>query len=269
MRELSGTAIREARTGHSGGASNRRGVIVATVAAFLMTITGAFDTDLLGVGARLVYWLIIMEAGALIGIGATAAVRGWGRLAQRPWLEGAAISLAIAAPLTLVVLGTTAAFVRRANVSPAGLAMLFLMVLAVTAAITAINLGARPAASSAEPIPPVPAPAECDATPPPLAERLPPHVQGAPIHALEAEDHYLRVHTGAGSVLILMRLGDAIALLDGVAGERTHRSWWVARDAVRAVERKDGRAALTLADDTIAPVSRSAYPRLRDAGWFD
>ena len=45
------------------------------------------------------------------------------------------------------------------------------------------------------------------------------------ILALEAEDHYLRVHTLHGSALILMRLADAAAIIDPRLGLRVHRSW--------------------------------------------
>jgi hypothetical protein len=70
MRELQGNAIRASRTApplHS----PRRGVVVATVAAFVMTLTGAFGTDSIPLVQRAFYWLIVMEAGALIGIGVT------------------------------------------------------------------------------------------------------------------------------------------------------------------------------------------------------
>ncbi len=85
---------------------------------------------------------------------------------------------------------------------------------------------------------------------------------------MEAEDHYLRVRTSGGDELILLRLSDAIAELEGVEGARTHRSWWVARAAVAGVRRGDGRAVITLPDGTEVPVSRSYAKVLRDAGWW-
>jgi DNA-binding LytR/AlgR family response regulator len=99
-------------------------------------------------------------------------------------------------------------------------------------------------------------------------ERLPPRLRGAEIHAVQAEDHYLRVHTTRGSDLILMRLADAIVELDGLDGAQTHRSWWVARAAVQDVRRSDGRATLVLPMGIEAPVSRNNLPALRDRGWF-
>ena len=65
-----------------------------------------------------------------------------------------------------------------------------------------------------------------------------------------------------------MRLSDAVGELEGLEGARTHRSWWVARDAVRDVARNDGRAALTLASGVVAPVSRRYARALREAGWY-
>ena len=49
----------------------------------------------------------------------------------------------------------------------------------------------------------------------PLFDQLPPEL-GSAIIALEMEDHYLRVHTRLGSDLILLRMRDALAELDGL-----------------------------------------------------
>ena len=65
-----------------------------------------------------------------------------------------------------------------------------------------------------------------------------------------------------------MRLSDAIAAVETLDGARTHRSWWVARDAVETVERGDGRARLIRAGELAAPVSRTYAPKLRNAGWY-
>jgi DNA-binding LytR/AlgR family response regulator len=106
------------------------------------------------------------------------------------------------------------------------------------------------------------------APPPKFFARLPPQLTGAEIFAVEAEDHYLRLHTSLGQDLILMRLADAIAELEGVEGAQTHRSWWVARAAITSAERSDGRATLTLKDGAEVPVSRGFAKELRSAGWF-
>ena len=147
-------------------------------------------------------------------------------------------------------------------------AAIVLPVFTVSAAMTVLNVLTARARAEAE----APAPAAAPSAPPMggsrFRERLSPRLRGAAIHAVEAEDHYLRVHTDRGSELILMRLADALAELEGVEGAQTHRSWWVAREAVTDVRRADGRATLTLKDGAQAPVSRSFAPALRAAGWF-
>jgi hypothetical protein len=274
MRELQDAATGASRTGGVPYGNHRRSFLIASIAAVLMTAVGAFGTSQAPLPTRLAYWLIIMECGAMIGLGASAGIVAWGRLRHRPWLEGLTISVAIAAPLTLVVIGATLAFFGGSAPQPATVLRFFGFVWMISAAITAItiatNRSALPAPDAEPPTEePAPAPPPAPiAVRPRLSDRLPPHLRSAAIHALQAEDHYLRVHTDAGSELILMRLGDAVPELEGVEGARTHRSWWVARAAIREVTRLDGRAELTLPGGVVAPVSRSAYPALRDAGWF-
>jgi DNA-binding LytR/AlgR family response regulator len=85
---------------------------------------------------------------------------------------------------------------------------------------------------------------------------------------VRSEDHYLRLITARGEDLILMRLADAVGELDGLEGAQVHRSWWVARAAVRAVRRSDGRIALELPNGVLAPVSRANVRALKAAGWL-
>ena len=110
--------------------------------------------------------------------------------------------------------------------------------------------------------------AAADAPPPRFLDRLPARLWGAEIYAVEAEDHYLRLHTSKGSDLILLRLSDAMAELEGVEGAQTHRSWWVARVGVADIRRSDGRATLLLKDGAEAPVSRTYAKALRALGWL-
>src|SRR5205085_7473043 len=137
--------------------------------------------------------------------------------------------------------------------------VLLLSVFVVTLAVTAINVlveTRRSAITNANPAPPK------------FLERLPLKLRGAEVWAVEAEDHYLRLHTSKGQDLILLRLADAVAELEGIEGAQVHRSWWIARDAVTAAERGDGRATLTLKDGAQVPVSRTYAGLLRDKGWI-
>jgi hypothetical protein len=95
-----------------------------------------------------------------------------------------------------------------------------------------------------------------------LLSRLPGRL-GKEIVALEADDHYLRVHTTLGSDLILMRLSDAIAAIGPDVGLQVHRSWWVAHDAVSEYVRSQQRAYLKLNNGLLVPVGRTYLAAVR------
>ena len=85
---------------------------------------------------------------------------------------------------------------------------------------------------------------------------LPEPLRARPL-LLKAELHYLKVVTENGSGLVLYNLGDAIAALPGSAGIAVHRSYWVAFDAVRALERRGRQGELILHGGERVPVSRN------------
>ena len=114
-------------------------------------------------------------------------------------------------------------------------------------------------AATVEPVT-VPAPSS-SAVRPPVLDRL--SRRSARLIALEGEDHYVRVHTDAGSELVLMRLADAIAETAPVEGLQVHRSWWVARDAVQRIERNSRTLRLSLDNGITAPVARNHAARVR------
>ncbi|TMO83501.1 LytTR family DNA-binding domain-containing protein [Pseudoalteromonas spongiae] len=74
---------------------------------------------------------------------------------------------------------------------------------------------------------------------------------------LQMDDHYLNVITDKGEHLLLMRFKDALSKLEHYDGFQTHRSWWVAKDAV-VDTKKDGRKLiLVLQNGTEVPVSQT------------
>lgn len=90
----------------------------------------------------------------------------------------------------------------------------------------------------------------------PFFDKLPVELRGN-VLALEAEQHYMRVYTSAGSTLILYRLSDAMREL-GAQGMQVHRSFWVAYGAVTKVDGGGGGALkLVLKNGIEVPVSRS------------
>jgi hypothetical protein len=58
---------------------------------------------------------------------------------------------------------------------------------------------------------------------------LPANLRGGEIWALEAEEHYTKIHTSKGNTLLLMRFSDAITEMDPQPGLQVHRSFWVSR----------------------------------------
>jgi hypothetical protein len=54
--------------------------------------------------------------------------------------------------------------------------------------------------------------------------------------AVEAEDHYIQVHSRRGKELIYYRFGDALEELTHLDGLRIHRSAWVSKKAIDRVE---------------------------------
>lgn len=249
----------------------RTGFGVSLGVAVLLAFTGAFNTGAAPFWVTLGYWIIVMLSGSLIGTAVTGAVHGWGRLAQNRWVEGAVIAVGIALPLTLLVSGASVIAFGLRGFSTLGAAYMFGAVLLVSALMVAINyvLAAQRRAGMVDMLGQVPGVAAVASDDPALRfrERLPLHLRSATLVAAASEDHYLRVYTDAGETLILLRLVDALAELALVPGAQTHRSWWVARDAVQWVERGAGKATLHLPGGVIAPVSRSFLPVLAAQGW--
>ena len=74
--------------------------------------------------------------------------------------------------------------------------------------------------------------------------------------AVQAEDHYIRVHLDDGSSrLIYFRFADALAELKGVDGMQVHRSFWVKRSAIADAVKERGTMRLSLAGGLVVPVS--------------
>jgi DNA-binding LytR/AlgR family response regulator len=115
---------------------------------------------------------------------------------------------------------------------------------------------------------PAPAPVLASLEDSSLNGLLPARLTGSRLLALEAQDHYVRLHTDKGCALVLASLEAAIAKAQSVEGERVHRSWWVAKAAVASVQRGGGRAVLSLSSGARAPVSRRYAKRLRATGWY-
>lgn len=232
----------------------------AAAFGIVLGIMGPFGTgSAYQPAVRYPFWLAI----AILGF--VSAWIGWRvldheRLAARRWARMAAVAAASAVPMTFVVAWAMGALQPDRSFGPLRMLALFPFVALVQVMIALVVAHDERAPARRDADPSLPAPAY----PPDFLSRLPAALREG-IVALEAEDHYLRVHARQGSALILMRLADAAAAIDPRLGTRVHRSWWVARDAVAAIEKDGGRAVVRLHDGTLVPISRSQLAAAREA----
>lgn len=233
-------------------------LIVLGIGSFL-AILGPFGSSNLGWPWVWLYWTGLIGFGAVFGFGTGHWLP---RLApDLPiWLSYAVAVLVVSLPVTVAVLALDSDFfarppsLRKIAVNYGSVVVISTFVTVVAYVVERLNETQGETAA-----------AQAGAA---LVDKLPPRLRRAPLTSMTAEDHYLRVRTDAGEALILMRLSDAVAACEALDGARTHRSWWVARDAVADAHKGDGRGVLILKDGTEAPVSRTYYPALREAGWF-
>jgi len=229
-----------------------RGLISAVAIGLLLGVTGPFGSQTsLAPAVRYSFWMVI----ALAGFGAAAAAERVlsSTAPYRKWVTRiVAVAVASAIPMTFFVAWAIGVVRPGRSFSPVQLLALFPYVALVQLLIARVISPDDQLAVAA----PVEQPAAAPEYPREFVSKLPAALR-CDILALEAEDHYVRVHTLHGSALVLMRLADAAALIDPRLGLRVHRSWWVAKDGVRALERRPGRAIARLVDDTAVPISRT------------
>ena len=201
--------------------------------------------------------LIFSWTGSMLGLISVRTVSC--RLRVNPWLTGLASGVAMA-PVQAIIVWIVISILDHRRLPLSALPELFWDTLLICIGscffATMVTRGLRATATA-----PGPAPVK-------FLERLPLKLRGAEVWAVEAEDHYLRLHTSRGQDLILLRLADAVAELEGIEGAQVHRSWWVARDAIIEARKGDGRATLTLKDGAEVPVSRTYAGQLREKRWI-
>lgn len=249
---------------------------IMTGVGLMLALIGPFGSFAAPFAWRLVYWTGLAWGGYACyrPIGALVARLG-PRLDFPPAALWVTACLIATVPMTVLVWFTGQSGRELQVPSLEEWLTLYGYVLAIGTVITFMfylfqrDVGGTPLAAMAplanSPAQPEPAPAV--PTQPRLFDRLPPKL-GTELVALEMEDHYLRVHTTLGSDLILLRMRDAVAELDGLDGAQVHRSWWVARTAVRGVLRDGRNLRLELSGGQIAPVARNLVPTLKTAGWL-
>ncbi len=247
----------------------------------VLGLIGPFGTfDLLPTGPRLAYWLAVISVNWLL---ADAVLRRLDAVARaRMPMQSLTVPLVGACLAAVPATGVVALVNGLSGIGwPDDVAVLFGRVLLLLAAIslpvyTWEDMQERIAAMP-DPAPPEGGgsgakPQEVEARQPAgdglslFAARMSAPLAGQ-LLCLEMQDHYLKVYHSAGSEMILCRMEDAARELSGL-GMRVHRSWWVAADAIEAVEREGQRTVMRLTDGRQVPVGRSFRPNLKAAGWL-
>lgn len=221
------------------------------IATATLTLTGPFGTyENFAVGQRCFYWLIVVAASLVIGIGAETAVRmtlpdmsGW----PETLLTGALLTV-LYTPF-LYVFTLWMATDRELMLSP------FLMG-GVVFAVPIIHRALANVVYAAKAEKDLPTDSVNDRIRPRLLRRFDDDAVMTVSH-LSGRDHYVDVFTNAGKRSLLMRFSDAVDELEDVAGLRVHRSHWVAVDAMEQIQRRDNRIFLQLTGGHEVPVSRA------------
>jgi hypothetical protein len=258
LRERTGPAAHASRPNPITWRIIARVLLVGAGIAVFFSLFGPFDAPLVRILLRDAQYFVYAWAGSLLGL--LSARLAW-RLGLWRWgVLGVGVSTGfIMAPAMMLVVWLTTAVVRGAPLPVRDLPDMLWEVLLIclgSSVLTVLVMRGTQASAAAAPAPPK------------FLERIPLKLRGAELWAVEAEDHYLRLHTSKGQDLILLRLADAVDELAGIEGAQVHRSWWVARDAIADARRGDGRATLTLKDGSEVPVSRTYARVLRDRNWI-
>jgi LytTr DNA-binding domain len=231
----------------------------------LLSLVGAFALDNNPVGIRTVYLVFINLVGAALEMVAYRISWRFNWSGGRFWHRVLLATLLAVVPIGLAVWGSSWLLGRHLPVSA------LLITFANAFVISGAFIAAFVAPAMDVVLKPVQPPPDI-MSPAPRAnhfmERLPARLRTAELWAVKAEDHYLSAVTASGETLIRLRMADALKELAAVEGAQTHRSWWVARHAVRGVRKGEGRIGLLLPDGREVPVSRAYARDLRAAGWI-
>ncbi|KQY99144.1 histidine kinase [Caulobacter sp. Root1455] len=236
--------------------------LLLAIGLFMGTV-GPYGTDGLPPRQVYVYWLLCIVGGGLIGVAVDETI---GRRAPGFWRRLLATTVLMTPPTTLLVMAA-GHVVAGGALSLARYWPLLWQVFLISIPVMAIRalVWRRPppvVETRVVVTPPLP---EAEAA---FRRRLSARRRAARLIAIEADDHYLRVHTDAGSEMITLRLAVALDELSGAHGFQTHRSWWVAAEAIEGARWRRGGGELRLAGGLTAPVSRSHAATVKAAGWF-
>ncbi len=220
--------------------------------SLVLALSGAFDTDELGISHRLALWftvcvLIISQAGALDRV-----VRRMLRGTRAATL----VSGATAVGITVVLMAVELHALKFTPLLPKKPDPLFEFLLFVAPPVGVIAILSLLLSNIKR----------CDSDRQKTAAASPDDANdwpGGRVFHVSAEDHYLQVVTEQGSALVRGRMKDAVLRLRDRRGLQVHRSHWVAVDQLDRIVRRGRDYRLILIDGTAVPVGRSRLAVLR------
>ena len=235
----------------------RRRLAIDGSLVILLTLTGPFGTFVdLPAPLRLAYWTIAVGGCSLLMHVVIGAVLGTRWLADWPDLPRIALGLMLAAFPGAALIGLLERMMRNNNAVFDHYLWFWFCVAAIGLPVAVVQFTTF---GSREPESPVGS--GTDAPDIRFLHRLPREL-GRQIISLSMQDHYVRVTTDRGSVMILIRFSDAVRELAGHPGAQVHRSHWVAAGQAKQILHEKNRTMIELVDGRRLPVSR---PYLRDA----
>lgn len=204
---------------------------------------------------RYVFWFGLVATGYGLAIATLQILRPAAAFARLPKVAAIVlVGLISTLPMMFVVAWALEVVFGRST-PPERLVSLYLSVAAVQLVIAGI--AAWPFLAPNRPAPPAD-----DLNTDQFFERVPDRL-GRDLLALEAQDHYLLVHTRRGSALIHMRLSEAVQILPPQLGFQAHRGWWVARKEVAGLRREGHQTFIELTGGLTVPVGRTYLAAVR------
>ena len=230
------------------------GVIALAVFLGLAGPFGSFRS--LAPPERYAFWFGCVATGYALALATLRILRPAPAFARLPRLAAIVLVGSISTlPMMFAVAWALGAVLPGRSTPPGQLMSLYLSVASVQLVI--VGIAAWPFLTPAR----APPPAE-DLNVERFFERVPSRL-GRDLLALEAQDHYLLVHTRRGSALISMQLGEAMRILPSQLGFQAHRRWWVARREVAGLRRDGHQTLIALTGGLTVPVGRTYLAAVR------
>ena len=249
-------------------------VFIWAAAIVVGVVAGPFGTlSAMGVALRVVFWGVVVTKAVTLGYASRAtalALIGPDRPALFDFVAVFLMSV-VFTPLIWLT-GTVVQYMHGVEMPPMGLLFAYVFIVAGTVFILRRLIpgieargyhffGGHTSEVSVETQPVL------ETRPKPrLCRRLDAEVKGE-ILRISGRDHHVEVVTSNGSQSLRLRLTDAIDEMEPIEGYCSHRSHWIARDAVVGTERENShKLFLVLSNGDKVPVSRKYRPELEKAG---